>query len=251
MEKRIAAGETISPWLLLGYSGDEMLQRRCAANVIAARFPGLPPPLAAKTHSHDKIRLAYISSDVGHHPVATHIVQVIESHDRAHFEIVGVGTNADDGSPQRRRLIAAFDRFIDADQRQPDLVAAQVRALEVDILVDLNGHTKGDNFDILSHRPAPVQAMWLGYAGTTAAPFIDYVIADPVVAPDAKAWSEKIVRLPNSFFPSDATRSLGKCPSRAEAGLPQDAFVFCCFNHNWKLNEPVFAIWMRLLASVP
>jgi protein O-GlcNAc transferase len=251
MEKRIAAGESISPWVLLGYSGDEMLQRQCAANVITARFPQLPPPLAAKTYNHDKIRLAYISSDVGHHPVATHIVQLIESHDRTRFEIIGIGTNADDGSPQRRRLTAAFDRFIDAGQRQPDLVAEQLRALEVDILVDLNGHTKGDNFDILSHRPAPVQATWLGYAGTTAASFIDYVIADAVVAPDAKAWSEKIVRLPNSFFPSDTTRSLGRCPSRAEAGLPQDAFVFCCFNHNWKLNEPVFAIWMRLLASVP
>jgi predicted O-linked N-acetylglucosamine transferase (SPINDLY family) len=251
MQKRIAAGEPIPPWGLLGYSGDEKLQRQCAANVIAARFPHLPPPLASARYSHDRIRLAYISSDVSHHPVATHIVQLIESHDRAHFEIIGVGTNADDGSTQRRRLVSAFDRFIDAHAVPASAIAEQLRAQEVDVLVDLNGHTRGDNFDVLSHRPAPIQATWLGYAGTTAAPFIDYLIADPVVAPEAEAFSEKLAWLPNCFFPSDTGRLLGKVPSRAEAGLPQDGFVFCCFNNNWKITAPVFAIWMRLLGQLP
>jgi predicted O-linked N-acetylglucosamine transferase (SPINDLY family) len=251
MERRIKNGEAISPWVLLGYSGDENLQRHCAANVIQRRFPNLPPPLARAGYGHDKIRLAYISSDISHHPVATVVVQLIESHNRKKFEVIGFGTNADDGSPQRRRLIAAFDRFVDAHQQAPLAVAQQIRAMEVDIVVDLNGHTQGDSFDILSHRPAPVQASWLGYAGTTAAPFIDYVIADRNVAPDAEAFTEKLAYLPNCFFPHDASRGLGKLPGRAEAGLPQDAFVFCSFNNNWKLTEPVFALWMRLLAAVP
>jgi len=251
MERRIRSGESISPWVLLGYSGDEALQRHCAANVIERRFPNLPPPLARSGYGHGKIRLAYISSDVSHHPVASQVVQLIESHDREKFQVIGFGTNADDGSPQRRRLIAAFDQFIDAHQQTPFAVAEQIRAMEVDILVDLNGHTQGDSFDILCHRPAPVQASWLGYAGTTAAPFIDYVIADRTVAPDAGAFAEKLAYLPNCFFPHDTSRALGKRPSRAEAGLPQDAFVFCSFNNNWKLTEPVFTIWMRLLAAVP
>jgi protein O-GlcNAc transferase len=251
MQKRIAAGEPIPPWGLLGYSGDEKLQRQCAANVIAARFPHLPPPLAAARYSHDRIRLAYISSDVSHHPVASHIVQVIEGHDRSRFEIIGVGANADDGSAQRRRLVSAFDRFVDGHSLSALAVAQQLRALEVDVLVDLNGHTRGDNFDVLSHRPAPIQASWLGYAGTTAAPFIDYLIADRVIAPEAAAFSETLAYLPNSFFPSDTSRALGRVPSRAEAGLPQDGLVFCCFNNNWKITEPVFAIWMRLLAQLP
>jgi len=251
MQNRIAAREPIPPWVLLGYSGDEVLQRQCAANVIGARFPILPPPLSGAPYGHDKIRLAYISSDIGHHPVATHIVQLIESHDRTKFEITGIGTNADDGSPQRRRLIAAFDRFVDVHQQPPLAVAQQIRALEIDVLVDLNGHTQGDSFDVLSHRPAPVQASWLGYAGTTAAPFVDYLIADRIVAPDAGGFSEKLARLPNCFFPSDTVRSLGKLPSRAQADLPQDAFVFCCFNNTWKITEPVFAAWMRLLAQIP
>ena len=251
MERRIHGGETISPWVLLGYSGDEALQKECAANVIKRRFPNPPPALATSGYDHGKIRLAYISSDVGHHPVATVVVQLIEKHDREKFEIIGIGTNEDDGSAQRRRLIGAFDRFIDVHQNEPLAIARQIRAMEVDILVDLNGHTQNDNFDILNHRPAPVQVSWLGYAGTTAAPFIDYVIADRIVAPDAAAYTEKLAYLPNSFFPLDTSRTLGKLPSRAEAGLPQDAFVFCSFNNNWKLTEPVFSIWMRLLTAVP
>jgi len=251
MQKRIAAGEPIPPWGLLGYSGDENLQRQCAANVIRERFAHLPPPLASARYGHDRIRLAYISSDVSHHPVATHIVQLIEDHDRERFEIIGIGTNAEDGSAQRRRLVSAFDRFIDAHAMPAFAVAEKLRALEVDVLLDLNGHTRGDNFDILCHRPAPVQANWLGYAGTTAAPFIDYLIADRVIAPDASAFSEKLAYLPNSFFPSDTSRVLGKVPSRAQAGLPQDGLVFCCFNNNWKITEPIFAIWMRLLSQLP
>jgi protein O-GlcNAc transferase len=253
MARRIAAGEAIPPWVLLGYSGDEMLQRQCAANVIAERFPQPQPqpPLATAAYGHAKIRLAYISSDIGHHPVTNQVVQLIENHDRARFEVIGIGTNADDGSPQRRRLIAAFDQFHDAHQQQPRAIAQQLRDLEVDILVDLNGHTDGDHFDILSHRPAPVQAGWLGYAGTTAAPFMDYVIADRIIAPNARAFSETIAALPHCFFPSDSSRRIGKAPTRAAAGLPDDGIVFCCFNNNFKLAAPVFAIWMRLLAAVP
>jgi predicted O-linked N-acetylglucosamine transferase (SPINDLY family) len=251
MERRINAGEAISPWGLVGYRGDDVLQKQCAAIAIARRFPGPVPPLAPSGYRHDKIRLAYISSDVSHHPVATVVVELIEKHDRGKFEIIGIGTNADDGSVQRRRLIAAFDRFIDAHQQAPVSVAEQIRAMEVDILIDLNGHTQNDNFDVLSHRPAPVQASWLGYAGTTAAPFIDYVIADRIVAPNPGAYTEKLAHLPNSFFPLDTSRTLGAVPSRTDAGLPQDAFVFCSFNNNWKLTEPVFSIWMRLLAALP
>jgi predicted O-linked N-acetylglucosamine transferase (SPINDLY family) len=249
--QRIAAGDAVLPWVLLGYSGDETLQRQCAANVIRERFAHSQPALGARPTRHDKIRLAYISSDMAHHPVASQVVQLIEKHDRTQFEIIGIATNADDNSVQRRRLIAAFDRFIDAYQQSPLAVAQQLRDLEIDILVDLNGHTRGDNFDILSYRPAPVQATWLGYAGTTAAPFIDTLIADKIVAPDAHAFSEKLALLPDCFFPSDTDRKLGRLPGRAEAGLPQDGFVFCCFNNSWKITEPVFSIWMRLLGSVP
>ena len=253
MERRIRSGEAIPPWVLLGYSGDEALQRQCAATGESRH------PLSAfcrrrwprRAISMSKVRLAYISADVGHHPVTNQIVQMIESHDRARFEVIGIATNPDDGSPQRRRLVAAFDQFHDAHQQAPQAVAQKLRAMEVDLLVDLNGHTNGDHFDILCYRPAPVQASWLGYAGTTAAPFIDYLIADRIVAPHAEAFSEKLACLPHSFFPSDSSREIGTAPSRAEAGLPDDAIVFCCFNNNFKITASVFATWLRLLAALP
>jgi len=251
MERRIREGEAMPPWTVLGYSENETVQRQCAANVIRSRFPDLPPPLATAPYSHHRVRLAYVSSDVGHHPVATQVVELIEKHDRAKFELIGIGTNADDGSAQRRRLVAAFDRFIDAHQVPQAALARQLREMEVDILVDLNGHTRGDHFELLSHRPAPVQVEWLGYAGTTAAPFVDWLIADPVVAPDAGAFTEKLALLPHSFFPSDTRRKLGAVPSRQDAGLPAEGFVFCCFNNSWKITAPVFARWMSLLAGVP
>ncbi|MFO1248878.1 MAG: tetratricopeptide repeat protein [Alphaproteobacteria bacterium] len=251
MAPRILAGEPISPWTLLGYSSDEMLQLRCAQNTIAGRFATLPAPLAGGPYRHGRIKLAYVSSDFAHHPVATQIVQLIESHDRSRFEVIGVGTNPEDGSAQRRRLVAAFDTFIDAHDLPAEAVARQLRQMEIDILVDLNGHTRGDNFDILSHRPAPVQAAWLGYSGTTGAPFIDYALVDAVVAPNPDAFSETTVKLPVCFFASDTTRKIGTAPSRAEAGLPDDAFVFCCFNNNFKITAPVFALWMRLLTALP
>lgn len=251
MPARIAAGEAVPPWVLLGYSGDEMLQLQCARNVIQSRFAHLPSAMATGSYAHGKIRLAYISSDFVHHPVAAQIAQLIETHDRSRFEVLGISTGPDDGSTQRKRLMAAFDQFHDAKEQNPRTVAELVRRLEVDVLVDLNGHTQGDNFDVLAQRPAPVQATWLGYAGTTGAPFIDYLIADRIVAPDAGAFSEKLAYLPNCFFPTDTGNVIGTPPSRAQAGLPEEGFVFCSFNNNWKFTAPVFAIWMRLLGQVP
>jgi protein O-GlcNAc transferase len=251
LEQHVAHGETIAPLTVLGYSGDERLQRQVAHNAIMARFPTLPPPLASEPYVHDKIRLAYISSDFRNHAVAAQVAQLIALHDRNRFTVTGFSTGPDDGSPQRRRIVQAFDRFHDVHGHAPADVARMIRDAEVDVLVDLNGHTENDNFDILSMRAAPVQATWLGYAGTSAAPFVDHVIADRVVAPDASAFSETLALLPGSFFPSDTTRVAGTAPTRADAGLPQDAIVFCCFNNNRKITAPVFALWMRLLKQLP
>jgi predicted O-linked N-acetylglucosamine transferase (SPINDLY family) len=251
IERRVAAGEAIPPWTLTGYTGDEKLLLACARNVIRLRFPAPPQPLATVPYGHDRIRLAYISSDFCHHPVATQIAELIEKHDHTRFEVIGISTGMDDGSAPRRRLIAGFDAFHNVHEQSPQAIAALIRKLEVDVLVDLNGHTKGDNLDAMALRPAPVQATWLGYAGTTGADFVDYVIADAIVAPDPSAFSEKIAHLPGSFFVTDATRDIGKAPTRRQAGLPTDGFVFCSFNNNWKITAPVFAIWMRLLGQLP
>lgn len=247
----IAAGESVPPMMLLSLDGDERLQLEAARNLVAERYPDLPPLWKGERWRHDRIRLAYISSDFGEHPVGAQIAQLIECHDRSCFEVIAFSTGPHDGSALRRRLKAGFEHFHDLWGQSAQQIAAFIHAQEIDVLVELNGHTQRGSLDILRRRPAPVQASWLGYAGTSGAPFIDYLIADRIVAPDQHAFSEKLEYLPGTFFVTDTTRVIGTCPSRAEAGLPEDGFVFCGFNHVMKLGSESFARWMRILAQVP
>jgi protein O-GlcNAc transferase len=132
-------------------------------------------------------------------------------------------------------------------------VARLIKSREIDIAVDLNGHTHDARPGIFSHRPAPVQVNYLVYPGTTGAGFMDYILADRIVLPldQQPFFSEKIIHLPNCYQANDTTRIVPPPPSREQAGLPVDGFVFCCFNNSWKITAPVFDIWMRLLQQVP
>lgn len=247
----VAAGESVPPMMLLSLNGDEMLQLQAARNLVAERYPGLAPLWNGESWRHDRIRLAYISSDLGEHPVGAQIAQLIECHDRSRFEVIAFSTGPDDRSALRRRLKTGFDRFHDLWGSTPQQSAEFIRAQEVDVLVELNGHTQRGSLDILRRRPSPMQVSWLGYAGTSGAPFIDTLIADRVVAPDARAFSERVEYLPNSFFVTDTARVIGTAPSRAESGLPETGFVYCGFNHVMKFGSVSFARWMRILAQVP
>ncbi len=247
----IAGGGSVPPMMLLSLNGDEMLQLRAARNIVMERYPNLAPLWNGERWRHDRIRLGYISSDLGEHPVGAQIAELIERHDRARFEVIAFSTGPDDGSALRGRLKAGFDRFHDLWGRSARQAAQFIYAQEVDVLVELNGHTQRGSLDILRRRPAPMQVGWLGYAGTSGAPFIDCLIADRIVAPNPQAFSEKLEHLPDSFFVTDTTRMFGASPSRAEAGLPHDGFVFCGFNHVMKLGSQSFARWMRILEQVP
>jgi len=153
----------------------------------------------------------------------------------------------------RARLIKGFDRFHDFAPLNSEDIARRLREMEIDIAVDLGGHTGQARPRIFAHRPAPLQVTWLGYPGTTGSPYIDYLIADAVVAPfeDQPFYSERLVHLPHSYFPTDPARTIAPLPSRSDMGLPEDGFVFCAYNNNWKITRPVFDIWMRLLQAVP
>ena len=247
----VAAGESVPPMMLLSLNGDERLQLQAARNLVAERYPDLPPLWKGERWRHDRIRLGYISSDLGEHPVGAQIAQLIECHDRGRFETIAFSTGLDDGSALRQRLKVGFEHFHDLWGQSAQQVAQFIRAQEVDILIELNGHTQRGSLDILRRRTSPVQVSWLGYAGTTGAPFIDAVIADHIVAPNAEAFSERLEYLPDSFFVTDTTRVIGQTPSRAQAALPETGIVFCGFNHVMKFGAVSFARWMRILAQVP
>jgi len=241
----------IQPFVLLSYSDNAALQRRCAENYVRRTVPARAALSGART-PHDRIRLAYLSADFHQHPTAQLLAELFERHDRARFEVTGVGFGPDDGSAMRTRMKQSFDHFEDVRGRSDGEVAAWLHARETDIAVDLNGHTAGARTGIFAYRPAPVQVNYLVYPGTIGADFIDYVIADRIVLPvDQQAFfREKIVHLPNCYQANDATTALLPAPTRADAGLPATGFVFCCFNASWKFTAPIFNIWMRLLAQV-
>ncbi len=254
---RMPAGEiaaTAPPLALLGYSDDKALQLQCATGAVMALVPApLPALWRGEKYRHDRIRLAYISADFREHAVAFQVAPLIERHDRTRFQVIGISIGGGDDSPIRARLMKGFDRFHDFAALNSDEIARRLRDMEIDIAVDLSGHTGQARLQIFAHRFAPVQAGWLGYPGTSGASFIDYLIADPIVAPleDQPFFAEKLVHLPHSYFPTDPAREIGAVPSRQACGLPEDGFVFCAFNNHWKITRPVFEAWMRLLAAVP
>jgi len=241
----------ISPFALLGYSGDVALQLQCARNYIEHQLPLLPQPWwKGTTWRHDKVRIAYLSADFHRHATTSLIAELFERHDPSRFEIIGVSFGADDNSGVRERLVAAFHQFHDVREKTDEEVAKLLHDLEVDIAVDLKGYTQDSRPGILAYRPAPIQASYLGYPGTMGAEFIDYIIADKTVAPfeHQSFYTEKIVHLPDCYQVNDTKRTIAeRTPTRQEAGLPQTGFVFCCFNNTWKITPDVFSIWMRLL----
>jgi protein O-GlcNAc transferase len=243
-----------TPFAFLAMSDDPQLHHDLAKAYVRNRAPLPGSPLWRQRGAREKIRIGYLSADFQEHPVSFLIAEMIALHDRSRFEIFGISAGANDGGEQRRLLEATFDTFVDVSAITDTALAQRIAEAEIDILVDLGGHTKDGRILALAHRPAPVQVTYLGYPGPTGAPFIDYAIVDANVVPasDEHAYSEKLVYLPECFLCNDRRRKIAdRTPSRAECGLPTDGFVFCCFNNSYKINAPVFDIWMRLLTAVP
>jgi protein O-GlcNAc transferase len=243
----------ISPRALLGYSDDPALQLQCARHFASTITAPALESSRRPPRKPGKLRIAYLSSDFQDHAVAYLVAELIELHDRDEFEIFGVSFGRDDGRALRKRIARGVDRFEDAHGVDDGEVVARLAGLDIDIAVDLTSYTADSRLGVLARRPAPIQVNYLGYPGTMGASFIDYILADPIVAPSGSEafFSEKIVRLPNCYQANDRQRPIAdETPTRAQAGLPVKGFVFACFNNNWKITPPVFDIWMRLLHAV-
>ncbi len=240
------------PFPILSMPSTPADQLLCAKLAIAD-MPPVRPVWNGEIYSHDRIRIAYLSSDLREHAVAYLTAGLFEHHDKSRFETTAISFDAKQESEVGRRVKAAFDRFIDAPSRSDQDVAELIRQLEIDIVVDLNGFTRNSRLGIFARRPAPIQVNYLGYAGTMGAGFYDYIVADATVIPKEhfEFYSEKVVWLPDSFLVNDDKRSIAeRTPSRAELRLPERGFVFCSFNQSYKIEPAVFDVWMRLLKAV-
>jgi predicted O-linked N-acetylglucosamine transferase (SPINDLY family) len=204
-------------------------------------------------YRHDKIRLAYISTDLRDHVISNVMAGCFEHHDKTRFETIAISLGPDDKGEMRPRIQASLDQFIDARDMSDSSVAEMLRELEADIAIDLNGYSGWNRTGILARRPAPVQVNYLGFPGTMNAPFMDYIVADQTVIPEENQiyYREKVVYLPYTYFPTDRSRPIArKIPSRSEAGLPENGFVFACHNAPHKISPEIFDIWMRLLRAI-
>ena len=224
------------------------------ARLAMERYAAPREPLwRGERYDHARIRLAYLSGDFAAHPVSILMAGVFEHHDRERFETIGVSFGPDDASALRARLVAGFERFIDVRGISDFEIAARLREMEVDIAIDLMGLTADSRSGIFAFRPAPVQVNYLGYPGTLAVAFMDYILADRTVIPEdeQRHYAERAVYLPDTYMASDDRRAIAaRAPSRAQAGLPEDGVVFCSFNANYKFSPEMFAIWMRILRAV-
>ena len=213
---------------------------------------GLSAALAGRAYAHDRLRVAYLSADFNEHPTAYLTAGLFEQHDKSRFEITALSFGQNDNSPARRRLEAAFEHFIDVRDNSDQEIAALMRRSEIDIAVDLMGFTKDNRLGVLARRAAPIQVNYLGYPGTMGAPYMDYILADATVIPEHHDafYAERVVRLPGTYQINDNRRAVSQhTPTRGECGLPQNAFVFCCFNNPQKITPEIFDIWMRLLRA--
>jgi len=208
-------------------------------------------PLAASADA--RLRIGYVSPDFRNHACAHLTRDLFALHDRSRFAIHAYALCADDGSPWRRQIAAGCDVFHDVSGESTERIDALIRQERIDILIDLAGYTAGCRPALFLARPAPINIGYLGYAGTLGTSTVDYFMTNHAASPPEQAdgFAEKLIRLPGSCFPYPQDQTIAAPCSRRAYGLPDHAFVFCCFNNTWKVEPSVFDCWMRILRRVP
>jgi predicted O-linked N-acetylglucosamine transferase (SPINDLY family) len=252
----IENGKRVShPFIFMALTDSPRLQLKAARAWVNHACPPSDAlgPIAPRRR-HQKLRIGYFSADFHEHPLGRLMAELIEIHDRSKLEIVGFSFGPRTDDDVQRRFARAFDRFIDVREKSYAQIASLARSLEIDIAVDLSGHTLGNRARIFALRAAPVQLHYLGYLGTMGANYIDYILADrTVVSPETEMYySEKVIYLPDSHQVNARDRVIAaETFTRDELDLPPTGFVFCSFNTSYKILPATFAGWMRILQAVP
>jgi predicted O-linked N-acetylglucosamine transferase (SPINDLY family) len=245
-----AGKQVVAPFVYQPLSSSAQDLKRCAEIYTAEK---LPPQFSHSPYNHDRVRLGYVSGEFRQQATAILIVELLELHDRNRFELFAFDNGFDDGSEIRQRINATANHIVDIRQLDDARAAAIIKQNEIDILVNLNGFFGEERTRVFAHRPAPIQVNYLGFPGTMGVDYMDYIIADQcVIPPDQQGcYVEKIVYLPDTYQVNDSKRRIAdRTPTRSEAMLPENGFVFCCFNNNYKIVPEIFDIWMRLLKEI-
>ena len=246
--------KAVLPFQVLALTDSPALQLQ-AAGIWVNHNGSLPSPWSAarEPEKAGKIRVGYFSADYHDHATAFLAAGLFEQHDRSRFDLTAFSFGPPRQDEMRRRLTAAFDRFVDVRARSDQEVAQLSRELKIDIAVDLKGFTEGARMRIFAHRAAPIQVSYLGYPGTLAAPYVDYLIADETLIPSESRefYTEQIAYVAHSYQANDRKRPIADQNfTRQELGLPPEGFVYCCFNSSYKILPVAFDVWMRILRRV-
>ena len=255
LESLIDDGVKIAqPFHVIGLIDEPKIQFKSAKLYVDAKFPPSQKFESNKKYtSNDKICIGYYSADFRDHPVAHLSAELFEMHDKNKFELIGFYFGPADSSDVHKRVASSFDKFIDVSNKSDREVAEISRFVGVDIAIDLGGFTKNSRSGIFAERCAPIQVNYLGYLGTMAADFMDYICADKTLIPEESQqfYTEKILYLPNSYQANDSKRKISdKIFTKEELGLPANGFIYCCFNNNFKILPTTFDCWMRILKAV-
>ncbi|KAF4374583.1 hypothetical protein G4B88_004835 [Cannabis sativa] len=261
---------SVQPFHAIAYPIDPMLaleiSRKYAAHcsVVASRYSlpafNYPAALPIKSEGGSKrLRVGYVSSDFGNHPLSHLMGSVFGMHDRENVEVFCYALSANDGSEWRVRIQSEVEHFIEVSSMSSDMIARMINEDKIQILVNLNGYTKGARNEIFAMQPAPIQISYMGFPGTTGADYIHYLVTDEFVSPSrfSHIYSEKIVHLPHCYFVNDYKQK--NCdvldpncqPKRSSYGLPEDKFIFACFNQLYKMDPDIFNTWCNILKRVP
>ena len=253
--RRRLALKAMAPLTLLSHRDDPLWQLATAAaftNAQVGRLRGTPPPPRPEPGPR-RLRIGYLSSDLCEHAVGYLTAEIYGLHDRAAVEVFAYYSGTRTDGATHRRIRAGVDHWRDVAPLTDEDAARKIAEDGIDILVDLNGHTKDARLGVLARGPAPIIVNWLGFPGTMGSVFHHYIIADEtIIPPEAERYfSETVLRLP-CYQPVDRQRVVSPLPpTRADLGLPDDSVVYCCFNEPRKITAESWTCWMKILAAVP
>ncbi|MGE4351408.1 MAG: hypothetical protein AB7E52_04375 [Bdellovibrionales bacterium] len=241
------------PRLTAVFYDDPQKQKETAVAFCKEKFKAIRPLPEVYPYLHERTRVGYISSDFHAHATSWLMAELFELQDRSKFEVFVYSYGIEDHSPIRQRLRDEADHFIELNKLTAEQSAQKIRDDEIDILIDLKGHTHGAHLDILAYRPAPCQLHWLGFPATTGADFIDGFIADPITIPTGAEsfFTEKVWRMPHCYQINDRSKEIAEPLSKTAYGLPAEALVLASFNQTYKITPEMFDVWCDLLREVP
>ena len=240
----------LEPFIALNFVSSNIIQKKISQKYIKNKIMNNLGNFQKNNNTQKKIKIAYYSADFHNHATAHLMSRFFELHNKEDFEIFAFSFGPNTNDIYRKRLMKSFDRFYNVEEENDLKIIELSRENEIDIAVDLKGFTKNHRLGIFAKRVAPIQVSYLGYPGTIGSSFMDYIVADEIIVPkkNQKYFSEKIIYLPNSYQVNDDTKEISKKKfERKDFGLPNNCFIFCCFNNSYKINPKIFNVWMNIL----